>query len=159
MILLDTTVLGNLARIGRIDVLRLALPDAVTTPQVLVELEKGRESGYLPAGPGEWPPAVNLAPQEEARMAGLRSILGDGEASCLAVLLERGGALFSDDLDARRYAQRQGIPVSGTLGVLVLLVEQGHLTLAQADNCLRRMIALGYRSPVKSLAALRPDSA
>ena len=50
--------------------------------------------------------------------------------------------LFSDDLDARRYAQRQGIPVSGTLGVLVLLVEQGHLTLAQADNYLRRMISL-----------------
>ena len=159
MILLDTTVLSNLARIGRLDLLHLALPDAVTTPQVLAELEKGRESGYLPAGPEEWPRTVNLTPPEEARTAGLRSILGDGEASCLAVLLERSGALFSDDLDARRYAQRQGIPVSGTLGVLVLLVEQGHLTLAQADNYLRRMISLGYRSPVKSLAALRADLA
>jgi predicted nucleic acid-binding protein len=159
VILLDTTVLSNLARIGRLDLLRLALPDAVTTPQVLAELEVGRESGYLSAGAGEWPPAVNLAPQEEARLVGLRSILGDGEASCLAVLLERGGALFSDDLDARRYAQRHGIPVSGTLGVLVFLVEQGHLSLGQADDCLRQMIALGYRSPVVSLAVLRADLA
>jgi predicted nucleic acid-binding protein len=157
VILLDTTVLSNLARIGRLDLLRLALPDAVTTPQVLAELEKGRQSGYLPAGPGEWPPAVQLSPPEESRLAGMRSILGDGEASCLAVLLERDGALFSDDLDARRSAHRQGIPVSGTLGVLVLLVEQGHLSLGQADECLRQIIALGYRSPVPSLAALRKD--
>jgi len=53
VVLLDTTVLSNLARIGRLDLLRLALPDTVTTPHVLAELEKGRQSGYLPAGRGD----------------------------------------------------------------------------------------------------------
>nr|MDO8082652.1 hypothetical protein [Candidatus Freyarchaeota archaeon] len=30
--------------------------------------------------------------------------------------------MLTDDLDARRYAQKFGVPVSGTIGVLVLYV-------------------------------------
>ena len=50
MILLDTTVLSNFARAGRIDLLRLALPEATTTPLVLAELQRGASAGYFPAG-------------------------------------------------------------------------------------------------------------
>jgi predicted nucleic acid-binding protein len=82
-------------------------------------------------------------------------ILGDGEASCIAVALERGCVIFTDDRDARRYAGRRELRVSGTLGVLLLLVERKHLTVAQADACLREMIAHDYRSPVTSIAGLR----
>jgi predicted nucleic acid-binding protein len=97
---------------------------------------------------------VELTPAEEANLTQVRLVLGDGEASCIAVALERKAGLFSDDLDARRYAQRHGIRVSGTLGVLALLEERGYLTMAEADACLRGMIARGYRSPVRSLADL-----
>ena len=79
---------------------------------------------------------------------------GDGEASCIAVVLERGGVLFTDDLDARRYAIRCGLSVSGTLGVLALLVRDGHLSVQEADLYLERMRAAGYRSPVKSIAEI-----
>ena len=74
--------------------------------------------------------------------------------------IERNASLFSDDLDARHYARRQGISVSGTLGVLSLLVKGKHLTVADADDFLEAMIAHGYRSPVSSLADLgaMPDT-
>jgi predicted nucleic acid-binding protein len=154
VILLDTTVLSNFAHIERLDLLRLALPNAATTLHVVAELEKGVASDHLPACDWEWLDVVELTPTEEANLTRVRLVLGDGEASCIAVALERKAGLFSDDLDARRYAQRQGIRVSGTLGVLSLLKEQGYLTMAEADACLQGMIAHGYRSPVRSLVDL-----
>ena len=154
MILVDTTVLSNFAHIGRPDLLRLALPDAATTPQVLVELERGRTSGHLPDCDWNWLKIVALSPAEEAHLNRIRRFLGDGEASCIAVVVERGGVLFTDDLDARRYAVRCGLSVSGTLGVLALLVRDGHLSVQEADLYLERMRAAGYRCPVKSVAEI-----
>jgi predicted nucleic acid-binding protein len=154
VILLDTTVLSNFAHIERLDLLRLALPDAATTPHVVAELERGLAAGYLPPCDWEWLELVELTPLEEASLVHVRLVLGGGEASCISVALTRKAGLFSDDLDARRYARRHGIRVSGTLGVLSLLVEREYLTLAEADGCLLEMIAHGYRSPVRSLADL-----
>ncbi len=160
MVLLDATVLSNFAHIGRVDLLRLALPsDAATTPQVLAELERGVADGRLLAGDWGWLEVLQLTPTEEANLARVRLVLGDGEASCIAVALERGCVIFTDDRDARRYAGRQKLHVSGTLGALLLLVERKHLTVAQADACLREMIAHDYRSPVTSIADLRKKNA
>ncbi|QWK11242.1 MAG: hypothetical protein KNN16_02940 [Thermoflexus hugenholtzii] len=130
MILLDTTVLSNFARIGRLDLLRAVLSNAATTPYVIDELKAGEVSGYLFDCDWEWLEIVKLSPTEEDHLTRIRRILGEGEASCIAVALERGGILFTDDGDARRYALRLGIPVSGTLGVLALLVKKGYLTLS-----------------------------
>lgn len=154
MILLDTTVLSNFARIERLDLLCLALPDAATTLQVLTELERGVASGYFSVRSWEWLEVIRLTSSEDANLARIRLVLDDGEASCIAVAIERKVGLFSDDLDARRYARRYGNCVSGTLGVLALLVKGQHLPLEEADGLLQAMIAHGYRSPVSSLANL-----
>ena len=156
MILLDTTVLSNFARSGRLDLLRLALPEATTTHQVLTELQHGVNAGYFPAGSWEWLGVTELTTREESHLSELRTILGDGEASCIAVLIERPGILFSDDLLARRQSQRRGFPVSGTLGILLSLVKAGRLSLDEANACLQEMIAHGYRSPTRSLPPLHP---
>jgi predicted nucleic acid-binding protein len=154
VILLDTTVLNNFAHIERPDLLQLVLVDAATTPQVMAELEDGVTSGHVPSCDWQWLEVIELAPTEQERLAQIRLVLDDGEASCIAVALERNASLFTDDLPARNDAQRRGIPVSGTLGVLAALVTKGHLTLAEADRFLQTMIAHGYRSPVQSLADL-----
>jgi predicted nucleic acid-binding protein len=154
VILLDTTVLSNFARIERPDLLRLALPDAATTPQVITELERGVAAGYLMTHAWDWLELVRLTSSEKANLARIRLVLDDGEASCIAVALERKASLFSDDMDARHYARRQGISVSGTLGVLSLLVKGKHLSIEDADDLLLAMIAQGYRSPVSSLTDL-----
>jgi predicted nucleic acid-binding protein len=156
VILLDTTVLSNFARAGRLDLLRLALPEATTTALVLAELQRGASAGYFPVSDWEWLPVTELTVREEEHLAQLRTVLGDGEAACIAVLLERKGILLSDDLLARRHAQRRGIPVSGTLGILLSLVRAGLLSLDEANACLQEMIAHGYRSPARSLPPLQP---
>jgi predicted nucleic acid-binding protein len=122
-----------------------------------MELDKGAALGYLTTRAWDWLDAVRLFPSEERNLSRIRSILDDGEASCIAVAIERNASLFSDDLDARRYARRHGIRVSGTLGVLSLLVRGRYLAFEDADNLLRAMIAHGYRSPVSSLADLADE--
>jgi predicted nucleic acid-binding protein len=81
--------------------------------------------------------------------------LNAGEAACLAMAIHRGCRVITDDRDAREFAHRLRVPLSGTLGVLVRLVDIGTLSLKEADAFLARMVAAGYRSPVVSLQELR----
>lgn len=55
---------------------------------------------------------------------GLREALDAGEAASLAAAIERGGTLATDDLAARRLATDHGVPVTGSVGWLVLGVER-----------------------------------
>ena len=48
-------------------------------------------------------------------------------------------------------AQQQGVPVTGTIGLLVIGVQHQRWSLAEANAALAQMIALGFRSPVTSL--------
>ena len=86
--------------------------------------------------------------------AGYCKIVDAGEADCLAVAVTRNGRFLSDDLAARRLAQAEGVTVSGTLGVLLYLIEQQHLTLVRADTLLAQMRQAGYRAPVDTLSRL-----
>lgn len=154
-ILLDTTVLCNFGLVSRTDlVMRLWATAACTTPSALDEYRAGAASGLLP--PDAWAdlPAVTLAEEETAFAENLPPRLGAGERTCLAVALHRQGLLVSDDLDARHAARQHGVPRTGTVGILVLCVQRGYLSRDQADVLLAEMIALGYRSPVASLAPL-----
>jgi predicted nucleic acid-binding protein len=161
VVLLDATVLSNFSHIERVDLLRLALPDDVaTTPQVMAEVERGIAAGKLPSNDWDWLGVVQLTPAEEANLNQVRLVLGDGEASCIAVALKREDVvIFTDDLDARRYAKRRNLRISGTLGILSLLVVKKHLTVDQADAYLGQMIAHNYRSPVTSIANLVDEAA
>jgi len=54
--------------------------------------------------------------------------IGRGEAEVLALAQERNARLVViDDLRARRYAKRLTIPLTGTLGLLVLAKSEGRL--------------------------------
>ena len=154
-ILLDNTVLSNLALVGEMDlVCRLWAGRIATTPDVLDEYEAAARAGLLP--PRVWAdlPLVELTPQEAATSETFSERLGAGERTCLAVAHSRGGIFASDDADARAAARRLGVPVTGTLGVLVVAVRRGLLTLAQANGLLADMIAAGYRSPLDRLDEL-----
>ena len=51
----------------------------------------------------------------------------------------------------RHAARQHGVPVTGTIGILVLAVRQGHLSSAEANGLLSTLIELGYHSPVVNL--------
>lgn len=155
ILLLDNTVLSNFALVGRTDLLPIALPlNVSTTPQVMDEFRTGVERGKLPPTNLGWIETVRLNDRERMLFEQHLIRVNSGEAACLAVAECRNGRILTDDRDARKLAAQLKIPVSGTLGILLKLVQMGELSLNQANDILRQLIVKGYRSPVDRLDEL-----
>ncbi|MFQ5796018.1 MAG: DUF3368 domain-containing protein [Candidatus Bipolaricaulia bacterium] len=152
---MDTTLLSNFAHIRRPDLLQLTLEEnAATVPTVMEELRTGEDLGLVPPCDWSWLQILELTDEEQRLADELKQQLDPGEAECLAVAQMRQSKILSDDFAARRLARQRKITVSGTLGVLLALVDEEHLTLEEADRFLAVMISHGYRSPVQSLQEL-----
>ncbi len=155
IVLLDNTVLSNFSSVERPDLVQLALGEMVATvEEAYAELQAGIQLGKLPPCDWSWLPVLHLSESERVTYEHLREHLNAGEAACLALSTNRECRVFTDDRDARETAADMQIPISGTLGLLMRLVDQDFLSLQEADGLLRRMIAAGYRSPVTRLADL-----
>lgn len=153
--ILDTTLLSNFANIRRPDLLQAVFgPDASTTAVAMAELNSGVKAGWVPRCDWSWLPVVPPTEEEEFLAEQYSSVLDPGEAVCLAIAKLRAWVFASDDLAARRLAQREGVAISGTIGALQKLVATSQLTLDEADACLASMVSSGYRSPVKTLGDL-----
>lgn len=92
--------------------------------------------------------------QEEFLFRLLAESLGKGESSCLSIAISRDLKVLTDDRDARKLAQRRGVPVSGTIGVLVEAVRGGLLSIEEGNTMLSEMIEKGYFSPFEALDEL-----
>lgn len=155
--LLDNTVLSNFTAVGRSDLVRLALgSDAATTRPAWDELQAGMRIGKLPIQDWSWLPVLSLTEEEKSLYDSFSQYLNAGEAACLAVAVSRRESrIFTDDRDARDLAGEWRVPVSGTLGILLRLIDLHVLSLSEANALLTKMIvANNYRSPVDSLADL-----
>jgi predicted nucleic acid-binding protein len=151
-ILLDNTVLSNFAIVQRPELLRVAFGDVLATSEdVFEELNAGILSGKLPALDWSWLPIWTLDDAERVHYERFLQTLNAGEASCLAMALGRNCQFLTDDRDARELAGRLQVPISGTLGVLIRLVDIDAIELREAELLLTAMIAAGYRSPTASL--------
>ena len=151
--LLDNTVLSNFAVIQRPDLLRTAFEENLATPQqAFDELQAGIRAGKLPPNlDWQWLPVWTLSDTEILHYQQFLQRLNAGEAACLAIALVRNCRVLTDDRDAREFARRLRIPLSGTLGVLARLLNIECLAPDEGDRLLRAMITAGYRSPVHSL--------
>jgi predicted nucleic acid-binding protein len=153
--LLDNTVMSNFAAIERPDLLRTAFGSRLaTSQQAFDELQAGVRLDRLPSLDWSWLPVWTLEEEEGPYYHRLLSRLNAGEAACLAMALIRKCRILTDDRDAREFARHLKIPLSGTLGVLVRLIDLGVLNLDDADALLSQMMTAGYRSPVASLQDL-----
>jgi predicted nucleic acid-binding protein len=123
-VIANNTPLVALWVLGRLDLLR-ELYDEVLVPtavhQEFVATERALRQSALDGAP--WIKVVPLANPQHARVyVGL----DQGEAEVLALAEERGaGLVIIDERKGRRYANRLGIPLTGTLGVLLLAKERG----------------------------------
>lgn len=152
--LLDNTVLSNFATVHRVELIRAAIEDAATVSLVLDEYRAGVRLGRVPPEDWSWLSVHTLTTEEQELLAKLRLRLNDGEAACLAVAAIRHARIVTDDHDAREIAAKMRVAVSGTIGLLVRLVDIDALPMPQADRLLGEMIAAGYRSPITKLAQL-----
>ncbi|MCP3962990.1 MAG: DUF3368 domain-containing protein [bacterium] len=151
-VVLDNTVLSNLAKVGRPDlVVRLWGDAACTTAVVIGEYRAGVERGRVPAEAWNDLTVVELTDEENKTAEELPPSLGAGEKSCLAIAHHRGKVIVTDDLDARKAASRLGLSTTGTVGILGLCVKNGVLSLKEGNQLLDVMIVQGYRAPVTKL--------
>jgi hypothetical protein len=123
-VVVNNTPLVALHVLNRLDLLR-ELYDEVLVPSAVqnefLATEQIMRQISLDSAP--WIKTVSLAnPQRVLVYSGL----GRGEAEVLALAEEQSAQLvIIDERKGRRYAQRLGIPVTGTVGVLLLAKEKG----------------------------------
>ncbi len=153
LVIADNTVVSNFAVIRREDVLcRMFGNTFCVTREVLTELKRGEERGIVPNRDWTWVRVLDTeSPHENALFQLFSASLGKGESSCLSIAASRNLKILTDDLDARKLAYRSGIPVSGTIGILVQAVRTGILSLKEANTLLAEMISKSYFSPVDTL--------
>ncbi len=159
----DTTALSNFASTGRLNLLDIRYRGvAFTTVEVTAELRRGIKAGYsyLEAVLQQIEPVDSegwlriLVPNSAAEhrlQSEFDQLLDPGEASCLALAISRRITLVTDDLAARRLAEKKKVPLSGTLGILIALVRHNAFPLKEANTMLATMIQQHYRSPVNRL--------
>jgi predicted nucleic acid-binding protein len=161
----NTTVISNFASIGQLDVLQQLFGSLAISTEVYHEIEVGLEEGYRfyegidqvmsPFSSGGWIQLTSMTDDQELRsFHEMPARLHRGESSCLAIARHRNWLLLTDDRNARQEAMQQGIRVSGSIGCLVLAVDQGICSLSQANIWLDEMIKQGYHSPVTDLTPL-----
>lgn len=152
----DTTILSNFSFVHRPNLLRAGgLEDMVTAVQVMEEYQEGVEKHLVPSCDWHWLPLLTLDTPEEVRLCDqIHQRLGVGESACLSLAMYRGCMVLTDDSDARRWAHRAEIPVSGTIGILVQLVQWKAITLEVANGLLTDMREHGYYAPVVRLDQL-----
>jgi predicted nucleic acid-binding protein len=95
---------------------------------------------------------VSLSPKEHRHYLQMIGFLGKGEASCIALAIERPAIVVTDDRAARKQCSLMKVPVTGTIGILKASVLRGNTSLARTDESLQKMIDAGFYSPVRSLA-------
>ena len=161
-VLIDATVLSNLAAVERLDLLRLLSDALYLASTVYEEIQQGVEEGYeFLAGidtaleSGLFSLVTLEGENEWHTYRAMPDTLQRGEAMSLAIARGRGWRFLTDDRAARMYAERLGVSYSGTLGLLRYAVQKGHLTLEAGNALLTGMIVRArYRSPVSDLRTL-----
>lgn len=126
----NNTPLVALWVLGCLPLLRGLFGVVLIPPSVRAEFtatERARRETALTDAP--W---IKTAPLIDPRRPLAYTGLDRGEAETLALAEERGGMVIIDERKGRRYARRLGLPLTGTLGVLLLAKERGLITSVAA---------------------------
>ena len=158
----DTETLGNFALAGCFGLLVDRYGTSLSvTEQVRVELAAGRAVRYagleaveaaLSAGAISQAGPMDTAERE--LFAELLRTFGAGEASCIALALQRDGVVVTDDRTARRRCASHGIRVTGSIGILRALSADRIVAAEEADAALARMVEIGFYSPIRRVSDL-----
>ena len=108
-IISDTSCFIVLTKIGALELLHQIYGQVVTTPDIAVEYGQ-----TLP----EWVEVV--AVQDKMRQQLLEMQIDKGESSAIALALETPDCtIILDDYKARKIAERLGLNLTGTIGVII----------------------------------------
>ena len=140
LVVADTGPLNYLILIGHIDLLPVLFERVVLPTTVQSELASGKAPFLVRHWVGNLPAWLEVrdAPLSQAEDASLKGIdAGERAAIQLAASLH-ADLLLMDDRKGVNAAQKRGLRVTGTLGVLDLAAQRGLADFAQAVEQLRR---------------------
>ena len=140
LVIADTGPLNYLILIGHIDLLPILFEKVVLPTTVQSELASSKAPTFVRAWVADLPSWVEVceAPFSHAEDASLQGIdAGEKAAIQLAVSLN-ADLLLMDDRKGVNAAQRKGLRVTGTLGILDLAAQRGLADFAQAVERLRK---------------------
>lgn len=142
-LVLDSSALITLARIGRLDLLRqlaraVHIPEAVYEEVVLAG--QGRH-GSVEVAQAQWISRHQV--QDQAAVVPLRARVGKGGAEAIVLARElQADVLILDDATARRVAEAEGRTVVGLLGLLLHAKLRG--LVGAVRPILDDMVAAGF---------------
>jgi predicted nucleic acid-binding protein len=159
LLIFDTGPLSHFARENWLGALKAVVGErtAVVPDVVVDELKRGLSSNSFVQAvlDASWIGRRDLQSVAEIeRFAHYSSLLvaGDrnrGEAGVLALAATTGGTAVVDDLAGRKAAKRDGIPHTGTLGLLMQAIQSGLLTVALVSAIADDLLAGAYRLPFR----------
>jgi len=82
------------------------------------------------------------------------AVIADNTVLSNFALIRREDILDKLFENARKLAHRRGVPISGTIGVLVEAIREGLLVIDEGNTMLSDMIEKGYFSPFETLDKL-----
>lgn len=121
----NTTPIIALSVVGRLNLLRDLYAEVLIPPAVYDEIMAGgaRRVGATELRRASWIETISLL---DPRRADLLVDLDRGEAEAIALAMELDAdLLLIDERLARRHAQRLGLTITGSLGVLLKAKERG----------------------------------
>lgn len=156
---LDATVLSNFAYLDRVSLLQ-NLDRPITTPTIRDELASGTSAyPYLAnatAAFSETIPVVELDDESTKLVEQFIDRLDRGEAEALVLAEHHRGLVITDDGVARELARERTIQFTGSIGVLIELVDDDHVTESTADSWLKQWIDdTDYYAPSRELTDYR----
>ncbi len=139
----NTSPIQYFHQIGRLDLLTALLGKVIVTTAVVQEIALGMELG-LDLPDLKKLDYIEIRDPTKNLHAFLKSNLGAGEISVIALALEKGDiTAVLDDRPARRTAVSFGIPITGTLGLL--LDAKNHGLIQTVEAILDELMAKRFR--------------
>ncbi len=116
-----------LAHAGKLKLLEELSAHLIVPEAVAEEILAGPDDPARRAVASGWGPRRAAGVQERIAEWGL----GKGESAVLSLALDLGATAVLDDRSARRCAKAMGVPVIGTLGVIIRARKQGLIEAAK----------------------------
>jgi predicted nucleic acid-binding protein len=156
IVVADTSPIRYLILIEYVHVLPALYGHVLVPPAVITELSQERTPDLVKTWLSNMPEWLHIqAPMQALTSPGM--VLGAGEREAIALATELSAdALLMDDRDARQQAKRLGVPVLGTLRVLVDASEHDLADLTTAFDRLRQT---NFRASEQLLKRLLEHSA
>jgi predicted nucleic acid-binding protein len=158
----DANIVINFIHVGMLsDLPAMVGMDFVVTDEVYQEITRAEQRKALDAtlAAEAWTRESLTKPEAIELFATLAVTMGRGEAASLALAVTRGCLVGSDERKAflREARQRLGPGrIVNTPGLLVLGIQRGTLTVADADRAKAVLEGRNFKMPFGSFAELMP---